>query len=78
MLHSSRIYLVAQRQVKGEYVPFSLEFVKESGEIVNIQSCIFQNEYKPNRTMDIKLPGGEIRTIRTSTIINFNGEEVFV
>ena len=78
MLHRSRIYLVAQRQLKGEYVPFSLKFVKESGEIVEVESCVFQSEYMRNSTMDIKLPGGEIRTVRTSTIIEFNGEEVFV
>lgn len=78
MLHNARVPIQAQRQIKGCYVPFAIQFVKESGEIVDVPSAIFRSEFFPNRTLDIEFPGGEIRTIRTCTIINFNGEEVFV
>lgn len=64
----------------GKRVPFSLRFVKkDTGEIINIQEAILLSYYMKKRTITIKILGSEqIRGIRTSLIIEFNGFEWYV
>lgn len=73
MVHISDLYKVIE---KGE---FSIEFVKEDGSIVVGKRCICTSFHSEGSTLNLKFcDSGEIRKIRRSTIISFNGQEAFL
>jgi hypothetical protein len=81
MIHRSKLPVIWNRKdAKGKPVSFSFKFVKKStGEVIHILSATLTSEYFPKRCINVKIDGSdEIRTIRTITIIEFNGEEVYV
>ena len=56
---------------------FSMTFVESSGALVEVPDCICTSKFAPGHTLNIKiLSSGQIRKVRTCTIIKFNGEEV--
>ena len=56
---------------------FSMTFVSSSGALVEVPDCICTSKFAPGHTINIKIPAsGEVRKVRTCTIIKFNGEEV--
>ncbi len=60
-------------------VPFSLSFVKSTGEIIHVTEAVCTSTYHANRTANIMLlPSKEVRTLPLISIIRFNSEDVFV
>ena len=78
-IHRSAIHKIVDPTQKGiKQKAFSLKFVKIStGEVIHIVDCVCTSQYANGRSMNVKILGSaEIRTIRTITIIEFNGHEV--
>jgi len=60
-------------------VVFSLQYVKENGEKIEIPSAVCTSTFNANDTANIKLlPSQELRTVSFMGIVRFNDEEVFV
>lgn len=58
---------------------FSIKFVKENGEIVYGKRCICTSFFSRGRTMNVMFcDSREVRKIRRCTIVEINGEEVFL
>jgi hypothetical protein len=58
---------------------FSISFVSKEGELIKIKKCVCTSFYSSGRTMNIKiLPSNQVITIRRASIVEFNGEEVFL
>lgn len=76
MIHVSKIFELAQ-VVKR----FSIAWVSESGRRIYIDDAVFTSGgyYSLGRTMNIRcVASGEIRKVKVDTIIEFNGQEVFI
>jgi len=77
MIHYSA--LTALTEGSGKDRPFSFKYVAKSGEIIEGENCVVTSSNNERRTKNIKfLESDEIRTIREISIIEFNGNEVFV
>lgn len=62
-----------------ENIEFSIAFVKENGEKIQCTDCICTSFYSKGKTLNIKLlKSGQVRKVRRSSIINFNGEEAYL
>lgn len=76
MLHVSKIFELAQIQKK-----FSITWVAEDGRRIFVPEAAFTKGgfYSKGRSMNIVCTAsGEVRTVKVDTIIEFNGEEVFI
>lgn len=81
MLHYSAIYNVIERtDHKGNKLPFSFMFVKmKTGDIIVAENCICTSSHHRPRTINVKFKdSNEFRKIRTCSIIELNGVEVYV
>ena len=58
---------------------FSLRFVATDGEVVHLPRCVCSSFYSRGSTMNVKLcESGEVRKINRVTIVEVNGEEVYL
>lgn len=76
MIHVSKIFKLAQLVKR-----FSVTWVAEDGHKVFIPKAVVQKEsfYSKGRWLNIVCePSGEHRRVKIDTIIEFNGQEVFV
>lgn len=74
---SKKIILLSRLHQLVDKGEFSISFVKKDGSIVSTQRAVCTSWHSKGRTMTIKfIDSGEIRSIRRSTIIEFNGQEV--
>lgn len=80
MIHKSKLSQLMERLDKDRRrVTFSLVYVKENGETIDIPSAVCTSTFNANDTANIKLlPSQEVRTVSIMGIIRFNDEEVFV
>ena len=80
MIHASKLPILMQRLGKDRRrVPFSLSFVKSTGEIIHVAEAVCTSTFHANRTANIMLlPSKEVRTLPLISIIRFNSEDVFV
>ena len=80
MIKSSAIHEIILQKLGDRIIAqphFSMTFVKKNGAMVEVPDCICTSKFAPGHTINIKIPAsGEIRKVRTATIIRFNGEEV--
>jgi len=80
MIRTSAIHEIILQKVGDRIIAqpnFSMTFVESSGALVEVPDCICTSKFAPNRTINIKITAsGQIRKVRTCTIIKFNGEEV--
>jgi len=61
---------------KGE---FSIKFISEKGEVISIDKAICTSFHSKGNTMNVKiLISKQVRTIRRCTIVEFNGQEVWL
>lgn len=76
MINVNTITTILSKQKGRE---FSLKLIKKSnGEIIEIDKCVMTSDYFDNKTMNIKIiASGEIRKIRTISIIEFDGIETY-
>lgn len=73
MIHISEIH----KHVEGK--EFSIRFVKKDGTIIEGKRCTCTSFHSEGATMNILFcDSGEIRTVRRTTIISFNGQEVII
>lgn len=62
---------------KGE--PVNLKFWKKNGEIVRADNVIVTSKNWKNHTINIRfVESGEMRTVRTVTIFEFNDIEIYL
>lgn len=74
MIHESKIFEIVQ-QLKE----FSLKFVSKAGELVTIDRCRCTSFHSSGKTMNIIIPAsGLVRKVTRKSIVEINGEEVFV
>jgi len=63
-------------------VPFSMKFIKSTGEIVTVKEAVCTSSYhggNDGATVNIMfLPSKEVRKVKVLSIIEFNGQEVFI
>jgi len=80
MIHLSKLSLLMERLDKNRRkVPFSLTFVKSTGELVEIKEAVCTSTFNENHTANIMiLPSREIRKIYLVSIIRFNNEVLFL
>ena len=80
MIHASKLPLLMERLGKDRRrVPFSLSFVKSTGELIQVAEAVCTSTYHANRTANIMLlPSKEVRTIPLISILRINNEDVFV
>lgn len=72
-MHLSNLHLVVEKE------EFSLEFVSQKGELIEVEKAICTSFHSAGTTMNIRvLPSEEPRTIRRVTITKFNGKEVYL
>lgn len=69
-----------KKDPNGRRLPFSLKFVKAStGEVVTIKQAVLTSSYEGNRTYNLKLlPSGQIRKIRQLSVVEIEGEKVYM
>jgi hypothetical protein len=73
MIHLGNIHKVVS---KGE---FSFRFVERGGDIVTGRRCVCTSFFSRGRTMNVRwCESNQVRKIRRCTIIEINGEEVFL
>lgn len=76
MIHISKLFELAQTVQR-----FSIAWVAEDGHRVIVPDAVFSKGgmYSKGRRMTIVCkPSEEVRTVRLETIIEFNGQEVFI
>jgi len=81
MIHISKLHILMEKKDQnGRRLPFSLKFVKAStGEVVTINQAVLTSSYEGNRTYNIKLlPSGQVRKIRQLSVVEFEGEKVYL
>lgn len=79
MLHVSEISHIAERKLPdGKHKPFSLKFVKSSGDVVSADNVVMTSSHSLGRTINILFPNGQIRKVRTASIIEFNNVKTFM
>lgn len=73
MLHISQLHKAVER---GE---FSLAFISAKGERIRIERGVCTSFHSSGLTLNVKLClSEEVRTINRYTIVEFNGEEVYL
>ncbi|MGE5318498.1 MAG: hypothetical protein ACM3ME_10925 [Chloroflexota bacterium] len=82
MIHLSKIVQLMEMKGKDRRPkPFSLKFVKSSGELVTVNEAVYTSSFNGgdgNATVNMMfLPSKEVRKIKLLSIIEFNGQEVF-
>lgn len=84
MIHLSKIVTLMERTGKDRKpVPFSCKFVKSTGELVIVNEAVCTSSYSGgedgNVTVNLMfLQSKEVRKVRVVSIIEFNGEEVYI
>lgn len=78
MLHISKVTMLAETKEKGKRKPFSCRFVKKTGQIVEAKEVVCTSVHSVGRTMNLLWPSGEVRKVKIISVIEFNGQEVFV
>lgn len=79
MIHVSVIPSICERKdVAGKPVTFSFRAVTKKGEVIDGEQCTMTSHHSLGKTINVKFPGGEIRKIKLISLIQFNGQEVFV
>lgn len=79
MIHVSEISRIAEHKLpSGEPKPFSLKFVKENGAVVVADEVIMTSCHSTGYTINIKFPNGQMRKVRTASIIEFNSVKTFM
>ncbi len=78
MLHQSVIHHIMERRDASHIpVPFAVQFVKKTGEIVDVAECVCTSSFHQG-TFNIKiLVSGEIRKIRKTSILKVNNQSVY-
>lgn len=72
-MHISQLHKVIER---GE---FSMVFVSAKGEKITIQRGVCTSWHSAGRTLNILIcASGQVRTVRRVSIIEFNGEEIYL
>lgn len=72
-MHISELHKAVER---GE---FAMKFVDGDGDVITIPCCVCTSYHAKGSTLNVKLlPSGEIRKIVRVTIIEVNGEEVYL
>lgn len=71
------IHISTLRKEINKKEPMDIKFWKKSGEIVHAQNVVCTSSFFKNDTVNIKfLNSEEIRTVRLSSIFQFNNQEV--
>jgi hypothetical protein len=72
--------LMERKDGQNRRVSFSMKFCKqETGEIVTVKEAVCTSSYYHNSTCNIMfLPSLQVRTIHKLSIIEFNGQEVYL
>ena len=82
MINVSEIPSIVLKRVGKKIIEqptFSLCFVADDGRLVEVDECICTSAFHRNRTINIRIASsGEIRKVRTITIIRYNGVETVV
>ncbi|MDO5341309.1 MAG: hypothetical protein Q4F69_02495 [Bacteroidia bacterium] len=74
MIHESKVFEIVQ--LLGN---FSLKFVSKTGELVAVDECSCTSFHSSGRTMNIRLKGsGLVRKVVRKSVVEINGEEVFI
>jgi len=72
-MHISNLHKAVE---KGE---FSFVFITEAGEKTKVDKAICTSFHSAGKTMNVKIiASGQIRTINRKSIIEFNGEEIYL
>jgi len=79
MLHTFQLTGIMQRKdTDNETIPVSVKFYDKHGDLITIEECVCTSASFKNKTVNVKItPSDEFRTIRTITIIELNGQEVY-
>jgi hypothetical protein len=73
MIHLSNIHELVKN------AEFSMKFVKSDGSEVYAEKCVCTSFFSRGRTLNVMfIDSNEVRKIRRCTIIEYNGEEVFL
>jgi hypothetical protein len=83
MIHLSKIVqLMEMRGQDRRPKPFSLKFVKSTGQLVTVPEAVCTSSYsggEGNATVNIMcLPSKEVRKVKVLSIIEFNEQAVFI
>ena len=74
MIHESKLFELVQI-----HKSFSLAFVAKNGELVKLDECRCTSWNSLGKTMNVLITAsGLVRKVNRKTIVNFNGEEVFL
>lgn len=74
MIHISKIFEVVQ-----ELKRFSIAWVSERGERIFVQDAEFRSFFSMGYTMNIVCrASGQIRKVNRYSVVEINGEEVFI
>ena len=74
MIHESKIFELAQ-----VLKTFSLAWVAENGERIKVDKCTCTSFHSSGDTMNVVIqPSGLVRKVNRKTIVEINGEEVFI
>jgi len=74
MIHVSKIFEVVQC-----HDTFSLSWVSSSGELVKVDECRCTSFFSGGKTMNVLLPQSKmVRKVNRLTIVELNGQEVFI
>ena len=74
MIHVSKLFEVVQM-----HETFSLSWVSEKGELVEVEECRCTSFHSSGRTMNVQLKAnGQFRKVNRFTVVAFNGVEVFL
>jgi len=74
MLHESKIFEVVENLKE-----FSLKFVSKAGELVSIDRCRCTSFHSSGNTMNIYIFASKlVRKVTRKSIVELNGEEVFI
>lgn len=77
MLHFSKLIPTVERKDdKGKPIPFSISYLKSTGEIIEAESVVCTSTSHKG-TINIKWPNNEIRKVRTVTIMKINNKKIF-
>ena len=79
MIQLSRVLDLMNGLAGAEKRAFSIKFVKRSGGIVEGKECVCTSSFDRNKTQNIMFTESkQVRTVRNVSIVEFNGEEVFI
>lgn len=79
LIKQSKIWELMELKEKGKYKPFSFQYAKKNGELVDYENASFSSIHSKGTTVNIML-AGEVRpkSFRRICITRFNEFKVYI